>query len=213
MARIRKPPFGIEPNPSGSTGSVPVGSTEQSPSDANGVDRGTTANDHGADSPSNGIGDSDSGDLGIDPASIRSGTGGGDGSGSDGGNGRKRRKYTRRVKQPTGAEAAQAKSSLALYISKAHLTAAKVFKIPELELAEKECEELAAATMQVAAYYKIPVIAGEVMAWLNLLAVAGSIYAPRIAAHTINLKKKTVDAKQPHIVKPISITEASDVGA
>lgn len=95
-------------------------------------------------------------------------------------------------------------SDLTAILMSLHFMGATILKVPELELDEEEAEKLGKAVARVQAQYEVPVLSEEQRAWINLLLVAGTIYGPRVMAHSLNRKRKpkgehepvTIDAEQ-----------------
>jgi len=78
----------------------------------------------------------------------------------------------------------------------AHLAVSKVLSTPELILTQKESEDLAKASMRVAAFYGDIVLPEKALAWANLFMVAGATYVPRFVAYNTNKAKKKKEAQQ-----------------
>lgn len=53
-------------------------------------------------------------------------------------------------------------------------------------LEDSEGEKLAAAVEKVARHYDVPAVSSEVMDWIGLIIVCGSIYGPRLMAAKID---------------------------
>lgn len=73
--------------------------------------------------------------------------------------------------------------------------AAAILKVPDLELDKDEARRLAEAAAAVGEFYKIGLDAKKT-AWVNLAAVAGSIYGPRIMAAAIRRRKALEEARR-----------------
>jgi hypothetical protein len=76
------------------------------------------------------------------------------------------------------------------------MMAAAAFSTPELALDEKESSELAKAIVNVSQYYDTTV-APETLAWINLGAVAVSVYGTRAFVLLSKRKPKAVKPKAP----------------
>src|SRR5581483_10488746 len=87
-----------------------------------------------------------------------------------------------------------------------HTMLALISKTPELQLTKDESTKLAEAINEVNALYDFSVLPPEVMAWINLLIVAGGIYVPRFIAVKVKkgTKKGQVITGTPVKVQPIS---------
>lgn len=86
---------------------------------------------------------------------------------------------------------------------------ATISRTPELQLTKEESGKLATAINDVNELYDFSVLPPEVMAWINLLMVAGTIYVPRFLVIKSKTKKKgqTINAvgqTTPTKVQPIS---------
>jgi hypothetical protein len=79
--------------------------------------------------------------------------------------------------------------------------AAAILKIPDLELDKGEAARLAEAAAAVGEHYKIG-LDPKKAAWVNLLAVAGSIYGPRLMAAAIRRRKALEELRRPPMPAP-----------
>lgn len=111
----------------------------------------------------------------------------------------------RRGRKPGSKNAAKASASkadlagLESILFSIHLALSAVAKTPELALDQAEAHELAKAAAAVQSFYST-VIDPKIMAWGQLIIVAGSIYAPRLIAVSVRIKKEKA-AKRNNVVK------------
>ena len=84
-----------------------------------------------------------------------------------------------------------------------HWMLAKLTKIEQLELDPTEAKKLGEALARVESFYTDKMISEKTMAWINLGAVAGAVYGPRIMAIDLssskNGKAKTVEMPTPSV--------------
>ena len=80
---------------------------------------------------------------------------------------------------------------------------AKLTNIEQLELDPTEAKKLGEALARVESFYTDKMISEKTMAWINLGAVAGAVYGPRIMAIDLssskNGKAKTVEMPTPSV--------------
>ena len=82
-----------------------------------------------------------------------------------------------------------------------HQMAAAILHVPDLELDKEEARRLAEAAAAVGEHYRIGLDPRKA-AWVNLAAVAGSIYGPRIMAAAIRRKKALEELKRATAPQP-----------
>lgn len=75
-----------------------------------------------------------------------------------------------------------------------HAVAAASLKIPELEIDNKEAEQLAKAIGDVSAHYGFE-LSPKTKAWIELVWCSGVIYGTRIVAYNMRVKKEAQDRK------------------
>ncbi len=75
-----------------------------------------------------------------------------------------------------------------------HLALAAATRTPELALDESEARELAKAAAEVQSHYET-VIDPKILAWAQLVMVAGSIYAPRMIAAKMRLNRERAEQR------------------
>lgn len=85
-------------------------------------------------------------------------------------------------------------SGLEKILFSVHLALAAATHTPELALDADEARELAKAAAEVQSHYEL-VIDPKVLAWGQLIMVAGSLYTPRILAASIRIKREAKDKR------------------
>jgi hypothetical protein len=80
-------------------------------------------------------------------------------------------------------------------------------KCPEFGITEEEAGNLANAIQQVNALYDDAVVPAWVVAWANLVFVAGAVYGPRMVAYS-NRRAQEKEAKA-QVIHPVSLTPIS----
>lgn len=81
---------------------------------------------------------------------------------------------------------------------------AAFLKVPQLVLSEDESKKLAEAITSVTELYDIPLMDEKTQVWVNLAMVAGSIYGPRIVAHTL---EKKASKPVPVVNRPLQVVQ------
>lgn len=125
-----------------------------------------------------------------------------EGTGAAEGTGEPRKRRGRKPGSKNAAKSSTSKADLAgleSILFSIHLALAAVAKTPELALDQAEAHELAKAAATVQGFYST-VIDPKIMAWGQLVIVAGSIYAPRVIAASMRIKREKA-AKRNNVVK------------
>lgn len=143
----------------------------------------------------------DPAEVGGDPTGSHSGAPSA-GTGSESGNAPKRRGRKPGSKNGTKAEAKSKPdiSGLETILFSVHLALGAVTKTPELALDISEARELAKAAAAVQSHYET-VIDPKLMAWAQLLIVAGGIYTPRFIAISVRTKKERAERRKTNVVQ------------
>jgi len=110
---------------------------------------------------------------------------------------RKPRKDAGVKRGPRKRSASETESAqdLTLILLSTHAMLAALTKVEEIEIGQDEAERLGAAIARVQALYTDKILPEKVLAWGQLIMVAGSIYGPRIVAS--RLKSKPIKPKGP----------------
>lgn len=134
-----------------------------------------------------------SGDIGTDPAEpttdpVRTA------SGDSAAPKRRGRKPGSKNAVKTKAKNSPDISGLESILFSVHLALAAIAKAPELALDPAEANKLAEAAAQVQAQYEM-IVDPKILAWGQLVIVAGSIYAPRVIAISMRHKKEKIERR------------------
>ncbi len=124
-------------------------------------------------------------------------TGADNGSGSDAGITDAPKRRGRKPGSKNAGTKAQSKadiSGLEKILFSVHLALAAATHTPELALDADEARELAKAAAEVQSHYEM-VIDPKVLAWGQLIMVAGSLYTPRILAASIRIKREAKEKR------------------
>lgn len=107
---------------------------------------------------------------------------------------------SKRKGRPKGSKNAKAQKETASDISglllSIHNMLSLWLEIEELSMEEKEAEALGKAVARVQSLYELPFLTEKQLAWINLAAVAGGTYGPRLAAYQIRMKKEKAGKPQ-----------------
>lgn len=101
----------------------------------------------------------------------------------------------------------QAATDLSGILMSLHLMGAAFLKVPELELDQDEAKRLSDAVNRVQSEYNMPILDPKTLAWINLAMVAGGVYGPRFAAHSIRKKKEKAQKNGGQVIdaQPIKV--------